>query len=630
MPDDAHDRRQFDVDARGTLDALAAPVVAFDADGRLRYYNDAALDLAGDAAALADAHVADVFGAVTLATLRDAVDGPSLNAVFAGADSRTPVELRVSRRSDDDGLVVVAQERAGDSQLVADPDGVIDRMTDAFFAVDRDWQFTYLNDEGRSIIEAAMVDAPEDGLVGTSIWDVIPAAVDTEFYDQYHEAMATQEPVAFESYYEPLDTWLSVHAYPSESGLSVYFRDVTERHQQEDRLRERERVLRDVHDITADTDLSFTEQVNALLDLGADVLGTDAGGLSHIQGDVYEFEAIRGDVDTQPGDTAALSATNCERTAATEQTLVMADVAADAPELTDKAGYSEWGISCYLGAPVFVDGDVYGTLCFYGKEPRREQFSEWEVTLVDLLSQWVSYGLTRRESRKRLEAQNERLEQFASIVSHDLKNPLSVLDGYLELAAETGDPDHITKCQETVDRMADLVDDLLALARAGDGVDDLQSEHLGDLAHRAWESVASGDAELTVDADATVLVDETRAVQLLTNLFQNSVEHGSTGPASQARQDAVEHGSTDDEVGVRVTVGLLDDGEGFYVEDDGPGIPEADRENVFDAGYSTNPDGTGFGLHIVAEVATAHGWGLNVTDSETGGARFEVSRVQFD
>lgn len=77
-----------------------------------------------------------------------------------------------------------------------------------------------------------------------------------------------------------------------------------------------------------------------------------------------------------------------------------------------------------------------------------------------------------------------------------------------------------------------------------------------------------------------------------------------------------------------MTVGALSDRPGFYVSDDGPGIPEGDRESVFEAGYTTRKEGTGFGLAIVAEVVTAHGWKIQVTESDAGGARFEIFGVE--
>jgi signal transduction histidine kinase len=110
-----------------------------------------------------------------------------------------------------------------------------------------------------------------------------------------------------------------------------------------------------------------------------------------------------------------------------------------------------------------------------------------------------------------------------------------------------------------------------------------------------------------IDVDARIGADRGRLRQLFENLVRNAVEHGGDG--------------------VTVRVGELP--EGFAVEDDGPGIDPADREGVFDAGYSTDRHGTGFGLNIVEQIATAHGWNLRLTESETGGARFEVTGVEF-
>jgi signal transduction histidine kinase len=151
--------------------------------------------------------------------------------------------------------------------------------------------------------------------------------------------------------------------------------------------------------------------------------------------------------------------------------------------------------------------------------------------------------------------------------------------------------------------------------------------------------VDTEQATLETDTTRAVEADRSRLQQLFENLYRNAVEHGSTSPPSQTPEDAVEHGSTspssqtpEDAVehgghDVSVSVGVTADG--FYVADTGPGIPESDREEVFEAGYSTAEEGTGFGLRIVEQIADAHGWEVAVTDSEEGGARFEVTGVEF-
>ena len=514
----------------------------------------------------------------------------------------------------------------------------LDTLDDPFFLVDENWRFVYVNDQARSFLAWAIGrDLTASEIEGLHLWEEIPEAVGTPFYERYHEAMDTGESMTVEEYYEPLGSWFEARAYPSETGLSVYFRDTTEQRRQGDPIQERERVLREMYDVTADTERSFIEQVEALLEIGCNVLGTEFATLSRIRDEDYEFEIVRTpDGSIQPGDEVPLSATNCERTAATEKTLVLANVVKDAPDLAEKAGYTEWGIACYLGAPVIVDREVYGTFCFYDREPRAEEFSEWEVTFVDLMSQWLSYELTRQRTQEKLKRKNAQLEEFASLVSHDLRNPLNILDGWLELAEQSGEADHFDRCYRALDRMEALIDELLTLARIGERITDPKAVGLADLVEESWQTVATANATLTVDTEQTIQADGNGLRQLFENLFRNGVEHGSTGGRSTS-DDAVEDepirsrassgdGADHGDDRVNITVGDLDDG--FYVADDGPGVPLEERERVFEVGYSTAKEGTGFGLNIVQQVAEAHGWNVSLVESQEGGARFEFTRVE--
>jgi len=211
--------------------------------------------------------------------------------------------------------------------------------------------------------------------------------------------------------------------------------------------------------------------------------------------------------------------------------------------------------------------------------------------------------------RKELERETERLEKFTGIVSHDLRNPLTVAEGQLELAREECDSEHLDAVANAHDRMNALIEDLLMLAREGGRVRDTTAVDLAELSENCWRNVETANATVRTSVDRTIKADRSRLAQLLENLIRNAVEHGG-----------------DD---VRVTVGTLADGEGFYVEDDGPGIPEDERDNVFDAGYSTTSDGTGFGLSIVKQVADAHGWTIRVSEGSNGGARFEIIGIEF-
>ena len=229
----------------------------------------------------------------------------------------------------------------------------------------------------------------------------------------------------------------------------------------------------------------------------------------------------------------------------------------------------------------------------------------------------------RKEREAELRHRNEQLDQFASVVSHDLRNPLGIAKGYVDLVEETGEVELLGEVEEAHRRMEVIIEDVLALAREGSVVTEAAPVDLRGVAEDAWGNVDTDGAALRVADDATVDADRDRLLRLLENLFRNALEHGGPdGPA--ADEVAAEAAAADGAHAITVTVGPCDGG--FYVEDDGEGIPEASREQVFESGYSGG-DGTGFGLPIVQQIAEVHGWRVSVTDGTDGGARFEFDGV---
>jgi len=227
--------------------------------------------------------------------------------------------------------------------------------------------------------------------------------------------------------------------------------------------------------------------------------------------------------------------------------------------------------------------------------------------------------VTELESyRRELERTNERLDRFASVVSHDLRNPLTVAKGYtrslrddIGSAEIRGDPgtaallDTVSEIETSHERMETIVADLRTLTDNGDPVEEPEPQSIDRVAADAWANVDTGTATLTVADAGRVYADRGRLLSVFENLFRNSVEHGPDG--------------------VSVTLGLTDDG--FYVADDGPGVPEDDRESVFEYGYTTSDEGTGLGLSIVEMMAESHDWTVSLTAGGGGGARFEFKDV---
>jgi len=212
----------------------------------------------------------------------------------------------------------------------------------------------------------------------------------------------------------------------------------------------------------------------------------------------------------------------------------------------------------------------------------------------------------QRRRRNELERQNERLDEFTEMVSHDLRNPLSVAAGSIDLARQTNDNEHLETAEEALYRMETLIEKLRALARSGLKIEETSPVSLTQMGQDSFRMIGAKEASLQLEADFEFLASPERLRQVFENLFRNAVEHGGA------------------EVSIRV--GPLADG--FFVADDGPGIGSDASTEIFEPGYSES-EGTGLGLAIVAEIVEAHDWSIEVTESADGGARFEITGVEI-
>ncbi|MFD1598383.1 sensor histidine kinase [Halobellus rarus] len=225
--------------------------------------------------------------------------------------------------------------------------------------------------------------------------------------------------------------------------------------------------------------------------------------------------------------------------------------------------------------PVRIDGDPYSVL--------------------------VTQDVTEaRETANTLAEQNERLDQFASMISHDLRGPLNVAEGRLALFRETDDPEHLAAVEDALERIDELTADLTELARSSGSDEEYERVSLDTVARSAWEMIDTLEATLVTEG-CSVVGGESQLQALFENLFRNAVGHGGSD--------------------VTVRVGPLE--SGFYVEDTGVGIPPERRDEVFEHGFTTGYSGTGTGLTIVRRIAASHGFDVTLGESAEGGARFE-------
>ena len=466
---------------------------------------------------------------------------------------------------------------------------VLQRITDRFLAIDRDWRITEINDK-----TAASFGGSREALIGESLLDVAERRTDAEsnpFIETYREAMATQEAKTHvgRSDSEP-GTWLEVRAYPSEDGLSIFGRDVTDRKRRERRLRQLHETTTRLESCESREDVFETgvEMASQVLDLDMCVFSV-AGDETLVP--VAASEGLPdGGVGRFPNDEGIVG-----QTYQTGEGFHIDD-ATDHPQAEPKADY---------GAVISLPLEGHGT--FQAVSSETNAFDETDYELTRLLVGHVTSALDRVDRTDQLRHQNELLDDFASMVSHDLQNGLTAVDGRIGMAAEaattTATTEHLDAAEGSLDRLQSQVEDMLEFARRGKPVTDTEFVDLAEQAAAAWRGVATDEATLRSAADRRVEADPDRLHQLLENLLANAVEHG--GP------------------GVTVEVGTTD--AGFYVADDGPGIDPEDESLVLERGYTTADSGTGYGLSIVNEIADAHGWTVDVGRPGEGGTRIDVT-----
>jgi len=576
-----------------------------DADGTILDPNPTLCEKTGyDAATLTGMAVWELDTDIDEATARriwdemETGDRRSVEGEYRRADGSTfPVEVHIAKfEMDGDPTFVVVSRDVSDQR---DREAELRRSERLFRAVFEDPNILvgHLDVDGtvldinRTALE--YVDSDVESLVGTPFSETPWFTGDPDLQERVREWVrraADGEYVEFEA---DLTTAVGrelfiegvVRPVTDESGdvvsLLVSDRDVTPRRQRERELEQFETVIETVPDGVFIVDGSGT--VVLVNDAGADLVGVDVDDLEGrqftdlVEAGVYD-EAI---VEEYAESVREMLAARPERKFVQQEHRAT------------------------------VDGETRVHEFHLALRPFEDDFRGTIGVVRDVTEQ-------RRMDRAR-KRQNERLQRFASIVSHDLRNPLNVANSRLELAREDGDDEHLAAVEDAHGRMEAMIEDLLQLARDGDSGGETSPVDLEEVVADSWRTIDAPGATLETRPLGTVRADRSRLRQLLENLFRNAVEHGSTDAA------AGEGSSRATDVGVEV--GPLDDG--FYVADDGPGIDSEHHGDVFEYGYSTGKSGTGLGLSIVDQVAEDHGWTLEVTDAETGGARFEVTGVEF-
>jgi len=363
-----------------------------------------------------------------------------------------------------------------------------------------------------------------------------------------------------------------------------------------DEPQSREQILRELHEVA--TDLPGYDSVEMIcqrtVEAAETVLEFDNCVIMLAEDDFMRPVALSDEFPGGTVDSLPIDGSVAGHTYRTEETMIVDD--ADSHPIANPQGPYKSGLSTPLGD--------HGTCQMISES--EGAFDQEDRELAELLVAHTQAALDRLARETALREQNERLEQFASVLTHDLRNPLNVAHGRVQLAQQTNDSEQLSIALDALGRMDTLIDNLLTLARDGEDLGTIQQVSIQALARSCWRTVETEGATLETGSDVTLRADRARLQQLLENLIRNAIDHADDG--------------------VTVEVGALDDG--FYVADDGPGIPAEERAGVFEIGHSTEQNGTGFGLAIVERIVDAHGWEIEVRQSDAGGACFAITGVE--
>lgn len=265
-------------------------------------------------------------------------------------------------------------------------------------------------------------------------------------------------------------------------------------------------------------------------------------------------------------------------------------VPATAPAPTDRTGEVAAPVEDVDAARVAPIGD-WGTLWIWAADGP-------ESATAAALGDRIAAAIARVRAERARERADERIETVASVVNHDLHNPLSIAEGYLEAAQLERAGDHLDAVESALERIDRVSEAAVTVARAGRPVEAPRPVPLDGVAREAWAAVdpaVAGDARLVADG-GTLSADPDRLSTLFERLFDNALRHG-------------------DPETVRVRAAA----DAVVVADDGPGIPPDRRDRATEPGYSTADGRSGLGLTVVEWLAEAHGWSVSLLENEAGG-----------
>jgi PAS domain S-box-containing protein len=515
---------------------------------------------------------------------------------------------------------------------------VLEAIADGFVTFDREWRYGYVNR-----VAAELVGCQPEDLIGRILWEAHPGHDDTPFAQVLREAMATGHQASGEAYSNSIGSWIEFRAYPTEDGLSLVFRDITERRRHDERLRflaEASTAL--ASSLDYETTLSNIAEL-AVPELASscviDLLGEDgrlervatvfdSGELSRLVGEFRRRNPITAETRHPALQVLATGGTIFYPEISSADLPAVVDDRPDSLALARRLNPT----SCVFVA-LRARGRTLGVMSLSTAGARR-RFDEQDRALIEDIAQRVAMAVdnarlheAERRARAEAEAANQAKSDFLAIMSHELRTPLTAVVGYTELLSdEVVGPvnetqrDHLARVRASSEHLLMLIEDILSYARIEAGRELVRIEDFGLAALLEQASVIirplaeKRSLEFTLaggNARAVMRSDPQKVRQIIINLLANAVKFTTKGS-------------------VRLSARVYDDRVAFEVADTGPGIARAHLDRVFDAFWQVDQrmtrksGGTGLGLSVARQLARLLGGDVSVRSTIGEGSVFTV------
>ena len=466
--------------------------------------------------------------------------------------------------------------------LIAERETILASISDAFSALDKDFRYIYVNDK-----VAELAGMPKEKMIGRVIWDIFPAAKETEFFERCQRAMQSRQADHFELFYKPWGRWLETRVYPTSEGLVIFRADISERKAHEERIRESERQLQELEERVrmaveaADVgtfdfypptgELKWSNRCNEIFGLPPNAKVTYATYVNGVHPDDRYIiqETVQGVL--KPGGTGRYDI---------EYRVIGRDdkrerwVSEKGRAILDASGHAQR----FIG------------------------------TILDITESKTA-AIALQRAKQQAEEANRAKDQFLAMLSHELRTPLTPV--LMTITQLRRDPDlsesvlrDLEMLQRNVELEALLIDDLLDLTRIAHGKLELHSDAVN--VHTCIEhalSIATANLttkQLTITQrleakEHHCWADAARLQQVFWNLLNNAVKFTPTGGRIEVR---TRNGSDHDII--------------TEVEDSGAGIEPEVQPRIFDAfeqggpGVTSKFGGLGLGLAVSKRIIDLH------------------------